>query len=159
MSNINGNFTDGVFTLDDDGANSQTLLLSNGDWKLSGLVPGGRQIEVSETRGATTGLRQGPRAYPTITVSAKLAAPLADFQKLALGESSGFISTTADIGDARTNDGDFSCNYGAESRTFAFDDLLLTALEYSEGSPNTIAFTFQIIGPVVIDGVTVIDAR
>lgn len=159
MSNIAGNFTDGVFTLDDDGANSQTLLLSNGDWKLSGLVPNGRQIEVTETRGAVTGLRQGPRALPTITVSAKLAAPLADFHKLALGESSGFTSTSVDIGDARTNDADFTCSYGAESRTFAFDDVLLTGLEYSEGSPNTISFTFTVYGPVVIDGVTVIDAR
>jgi hypothetical protein len=71
MSNIPANFTDGSFTLTDDNANSATLLMSQGDLSISGLVPDGRELVVSQSQGATVGLRKGQRAYPTISVTAR----------------------------------------------------------------------------------------
>ena len=66
MSNIPANFTDGVFTITDDNSLSATLLMSNGDQALSGLVTYGRAQVVTESRGAVVGLRKGARAFPTI---------------------------------------------------------------------------------------------
>ena len=56
MSNIPANFTDGVFTLTDDNSNSATLVMSQGDLSFSNLVPDGRELVVSQSRGATVGV-------------------------------------------------------------------------------------------------------
>ena len=95
MSNIPANFTDGTFSITDDNSNSATLVMSQGDLSFSGLVPDGREAIVSQSRGGTVGIRKGARAYPTISVSAILAAPSAAFQVLALGKTAGFQSTTS----------------------------------------------------------------
>ena len=159
MSNIPANFCDGVFTITDDNSNSATLLMSQGDLSFSNLVPDGRELVVSQSRGATVGVRKGARAYPTISVSAILAGPSAAFQVLALGETAGFTSTTVDIGDYAANDFDFSFDYGAESRDITGEDAVLTSIEITEGDTSTIAFTFQIAGPLSFDGTVVVSAR
>ena len=159
MSSIPANFTDGVLTLTDDASHSATLALSMGDLKVSGLVPDGRALEVYESRGAVVGARKGARARPTLSVAAILAAPSADFHRLAMGTTSGFTSTTADIGDYDANDLSFTFNYGAESRSITADDVILTGWEMSEGSPSTVALTFEILGPLELDGITIIGSR
>lgn len=159
MSNIPANFTDGVFTITDDNSNSATLVMSQGDLSFAGLTPDGRELIVSQSRGATVGVRKGARAYPTISVSAILAGPSADFQILALGETAGFTSTTVDLGDYAAVDVDFSFDYNAESRDITGEDAVLTAIEITEGETSTISFTFQIVGPVAFDGTTVVSAR
>jgi hypothetical protein len=159
MSQIPSNFTDGVFTITDGAAHSATLLLSNGDLAVTGIRPDGRATTKSESRGALVGLRKSARAYPQITVSAILACPLGDFEKQALGILGGFVSTSADIGDVPTNDFDFSFDYNAESRDITGDDLELLSLDYNEGDNSTISFTFEINGPMAVDGTTVITSR
>jgi hypothetical protein len=89
MSNIPANFTDGSFTITDDAANSATLLMSQGDLTVSGLVPDGRELVVSQSQGAT----------------------------------------------------------------------VLTSIEITEGDTSTIAFTFQIAGPMSFDGTVVVSSR
>jgi len=159
MSNIPANFTDGVFTITDDNSNSATLVMSQGDLSFAGLTPDGRELIVSQSRGATVGVRKGARAYPTISVSAILAGPSAAFQILALGETAGFTSTTVDLGDYAAVDFDFSFDYNAETRDITGEDAVLTAIEITEGETSTISFTFQIVGPVAFDGTTVVSAR
>ena len=162
MSNIPANFTDGVFTITDDKLgtpNSATLLMSNGDQSLSGLLPNGRAQVVTESRGAVVGLRQGARAFPTISVSATLAGPAAAFQELALGKTSGYVSTTVDIGDMVAVDFDFSFDYNGETRSYSGEDMVLTSMEITEGEVSTITFEFTIYGPLLLDAVTVISAR
>lgn len=159
MSNIPANFTDGVFTLTDDNSNSATLVMSQGDLSVGGLVPDGRELIVSQSRGATVGARKGARAYPTVSVSAILAGPSAAFNLLALGETAGFTSTTVDIGDYAACDFDFSFDYGAESRDITGEDAILTSIEITEGETSTISFTFQILGPMAVDGTDVVSAR
>ena len=156
MSNIPANFTDGVFTLTDDNSNSATLVMSQGDLSFGGLVPDGRELIVSQSRGATVGARKGARAYPTLSVTAILAGPSAAFQILALGETAGFTSTTVAIGDYAACDFDFSFDYGAETRDITGDDAICTAIEITEGETSTISFTFQILGPVQFDGTDVV---
>tara|TARA_S200002703_G_scaffold140227_2_gene131380 strand:+ start:378 stop:863 length:486 start_codon:yes stop_codon:yes gene_type:complete len=161
MSNIPANFTDGSFTITDDAGtpNSATLLMSQGDLSFSGLVPDGREVIVSQSRGATVGIRKGARAYPTISVSAILAGPSAAFQMLALGETAGFVSTADDLGDYATVDFDFSFDFGAETRDITGEDAILTSVEITEGETSTISFSFQIAGPVSFDGTAVVSAR
>jgi hypothetical protein len=159
MSNIPANFTDGSFTLTDDNANSATLLMSQGDLTVSGLVPDGRELVVSQSQGATVGLRKGQRSYPTISVTAILAGPSAAFQIQALGETATFTSTTVDIGDYAANDFDFSFDYAAETRDITGEDAVLTSIEITEGDTSTIAFTFQIVGPMSFDGTAVVSSR
>jgi hypothetical protein len=159
MSNIPANFTDGVFTLTDDNANSATLLMSQGDLSVSGLVPDGRELIVSQSRGATVGVRKGARAYPTLSVTAILAGPSAAFQILALGETASFTSTSVDLGDYAACDFDFSFDYGAETRDITGEDAVLTGIEITEGETSTISFSFQIVGPMQFDGTDVVSAR
>jgi len=159
MSAIPANFTDGAFTISDDAGNSATLLLSNGDLSVTGIKADGRATTKSESRGALVGLRKSARAYPQISVTAILSAPLGDFERLALGIIAGFTSTTADIGDVPTNNFDFSFDYNAESRDITGDDIELIGLDYTEGDNSSISFTFEINGPMLVDGETVISSR
>jgi hypothetical protein len=159
MSNIPANFTDGVFTITDDNSLSATLLMSNGDQALSGLVTYGRAQVVTESRGAVVGLRKGARAFPTISVSATLAGPAAAFQSLALGKTATAISTTLDIGDLFGVDFNFSFDYGAETRSYSGEDMVLTSMEITEGEVSTISFEFTVYGPLSLDAVVVIAAR
>lgn len=149
MSNTQASFVDGQVTITDDAGNSEALLLSEGDFSLSGVVPAGRALNLGETRGELTGARKGERTYPTISVSGKLSSPTAAFNMLALGLTAGFVSVTADIGDYPAVDFDFSFDYQAESRSYSGDDLVLTDFSSEEGSPySKVSFTFQILGPL-----------
>jgi hypothetical protein len=159
MSAIPANFTDGSITLSDDNSNSATLALANGDAQLSGLVPDGREAEVYQSRGATSGVRKGQRVYPTFTVSAQVEGDNQAFHDLAQGVTAGFTSTLADLGDYPGCDLDFSFDYGAESRDLVADDVILTGWEFQEGSPNTVSMTFQIVGPLTYNGTTYVSAR
>ncbi len=159
MSLIPSSFVDGVLTLSDDGAHSEVLELAMGDMKLSGVTPDGRNIEISESRGAVVGLRKTTRAKPMLSMSAMLASPSAAFHRLALGKTSGFVSTSADIGDGLTNDLSFTFNYGAETRNITADDLLLRSWDVSEGPTSTISLNFEVIGPLELDGVSIIPSR
>lgn len=159
MSLIPSSFSDGQFTITDDGGNSATLQLSQGDTSFDGLIPGGRTVTEVQSRAAFVGLRLGPRVAPTITINAVLSSPSDAFYRLAMGTTSGFVSTSADIGDAKTVDGTFSFSYGAESRQITFDDAYLQAFNVSEGDPSTVSLTLAIAGPVYIDGVALIGSR
>ena len=159
MSAIVANFTDGSFTLSDDNSNSSTLALANGDLSISGLVPDGREAEIYQSRGATSGVRKGQRVYPTLTVSGQVDKDNQSFHDLAHGVTVGFTSTLAALGDYPANDGDFSFDYGAETRDLVMDDLILTSWDFQEGSPSTISLTFQIVGPIVYNGTNYVSAR
>jgi len=159
MSLIPSSFSDGQLVITDDAGHSATLQLSQGDTSVSGLIPGGRTVTEIQSRGAFVGLRLGQRVAPTITINAVLSSPTDAVYRLAMGTTSGFVSTSADIGDARTVDGTFSFNYGAESRSITFDDAYLQAFDVSEGDPSTVSLTLAIVGPVELDGVTLIAQR
>ena len=159
MSTIPSSFIDGVFTITDDGGNSEILQCSNGDQALTGVMPNGRVVTPSESRGALCGLRQAARAFPQLPVSAILSAPASDFVKLALGLTAGFTSVAADIGDGVAVDFDMSFDYLAESRDYSGEDAVLTGLDYNEADPSNISFTFTIYGPMDIDGEAVIPLR
>jgi len=148
MSTVNANFCDGVFTITDDAAHSQTLNLSEGDLTITYDAQGGRQVTVSETRGAVTGVRRAARQIATISMTAKLADPGAPFQTLAMGQTAGYVSTVADLGDARGLDWSFSFPFGAALRSFYGQDLIFGEITITEGDPSTISFSGQIIGPV-----------
>lgn len=152
MSAIPSNFTDGVVTATDDNGNSATLTLSVGDFSLDGLMPDGRQVTVTESRGAIVGTRKAARARPTVTMSGTLSSPASPFQMLTMGETAGFISVLTNIGDAVGFDLSVSMNYGAESRSFAIQDLILTGISVKEGDPSTISYSCEILGPVSVTG-------
>lgn len=153
MSNIHASFVDGSFTITDDAAHSESLELAEGDFSLTGIVPNGRAPGRGETRGAWTGTRQDARVYPTITVTGKLADPTNDFHVLAMGDTAGFTSTSASLGDYPSVDFNFVFSYGAETRRYYGDDLILTDYSVSEGSPySTVSFTFEVQGPLYAVG-------
>jgi hypothetical protein len=164
MSTIHANFTDGSFTVTDDAAHSEALELAEGDFTLAGLLPDGRASDEGESRGHLTGIRKGARAYPTVTVTAKLSSPARPFNMLAIGATAGFTSTSVGIGDYATVDAVFSFAYGAETRKYTMDDLKLTDFTVTEGSPySTVAFSFEVKGPMTTTGpegtFTLISAR
>jgi len=160
MSAIPGHFVDGALTATDDAANSATLQMANGDQSLSGVVPDGRAAAKSESRGAVVGLRKGTRAYPQLSVSAIGAVAVDAFAKLIHGLTAGFTSVTADIGDYPAVDLSYTYDYGAESRSFTAQDCYLTDWSFDEGDPsNSVSMTFEILGPLTIDGETVISSR
>lgn len=152
-SDIHANFTDSVTTASDDNSNSATLRFTEGNYSLTGIVPNGRSVDASETQGSNTGLRQGARVYPQISVTAKLTDPSDAFNVLIMGKTAGFTSTTAAKGDAVTVDIDFSFDYGANSRDIVADDCLCTGFDVQEGSPsNTVQMSFIVYGKLTVDG-------
>lgn len=152
MSLIPSNFTDGTLTISDDGGHSATLSLSLGDFAISGLAPAGRAVTKTESRGAVVGARKAARAIPTFSGSATLASPAADFPMLAMGKTAGFVSVVSSIGDAAGVDLAFTANYGAETRSWAIQDVIFTSIEVKEGDPSTITYSGEIIGPVSVTG-------
>ncbi len=159
MSLIPSSFSDGVLTITDDGGNSATLQLSQGDQAVSGLIADGRTPTEVQSRGRFVGLRKGARVAPTLTINAILSSPSDAFHLLAWGKTAGFVSTSADIGDVATVDGAWTFNYGAETRRMDMDDMYLQSMDIAEGDPSTVSMTFGVIGPVEVDGVAVITQR
>ena len=154
-----GNFTDGTVTATDDAANSESLTLILGDFAWSNLKPDGREAETYESQGALTDLRKGARAYPSFSVSAQSATLGTAFEDLVMGETAGFASTTAGIGDYPTIDLSCDFSYSSSSRIVTADDCVCTAFDFSQGSPSTVKFTFEVKGPLVIDGTTYVSSR
>jgi hypothetical protein len=152
VSAIPSNFADGVWTITDDAGHSATLALSAGDFAISGFAPSGRALTVTESRGAVVGARLAGRAIPTFSGSATLSSPAAPFQMLALGETAGFTSVLATIGDGIGVDMAFSANYGAESRSWAIQDAVFDTVEVKEQDPSTITYSGRILGPVSVTG-------
>jgi len=153
MSTIQGSFVDGALSNTDDAAHSATLGLSEGDWSLE-IPTKGREVVEGQTRGAFTGLRLGKRVAATMSVSAKVSDPTDAYSRLVEGSTSGFTSTTADIGDVPTTDWSFSFNLGAESRRFYGQDAHLVNKSIKEGDVTTVSYTFSIYGPIYEVGAT-----
>lgn len=152
------NFTDGTVTATDDGGNSATApLLVSLSW--DGLVPDGRELEVYEAQGTVTGARKGARAYPTVTIEVQAASLDDDFYQLVNGVIAGFVSVTADIGDYAGVDLSIDESYSTDSRISTWQDCILTAEPYTGGSPGSVSMTFQVLGPVTIDGKTWVSSR
>jgi len=152
------NFTDGTITATDDGGNSETApLVTPLSW--DGIVPDGREAEVYQAQGATTGKRKGARVYPTVTVEMQAASLDDDFFKLVNGIIAGFTSVTADIGDYPSVDLSIDESFSTSSRISTWKDCHVTGEPYSGGSPGTVTVTFECSGPVTIDGDTWVSAR
>lgn len=152
------NFTDGTVTATDDGGNSETApLLTSISW--DGLVPQGREAEVYQAQGATTGKRKGARAYPTVTIEMQAASLDDEFFALCWGTIAGFTSTTADIGDYPSVDLSIDESYSTSSRISTWQDCHVTGAPYAGGSPGTVTVTFEVTGPVTIDGDTWVPSR
>lgn len=148
MSAVVSNFTDGTFTVTDDAGHSATLALAEGDFSLTYDAQDGREVSYYQTRGVISGVRKGARKIGTLTMSAKLADPGAGFQQLVQGKTSGYVSTTADIGDANAVDWDFSFDYGAQARAYYGEDMVVTEIKVDEGDPSKITFSADLIGPI-----------
>ena len=148
MSTINANFTDGVLTITDDAAHSQTLGLSEGDFSLTYDAQGGREVTISQTRGAVTGVRKAARRIGSLSMTAKLADPGVPFVRLAEGQAVGFTSVVADLGDANGVDWDFSFNFGAQVRKYYGQDAVFGEISIKEGDPSTISLTAELLGPI-----------
>jgi hypothetical protein len=147
MSTVNANFTDGVLTITA-GALSATLTLSEGDFSLEYDAQGGREVTISETRGAVTGVRKGKRRIGKLTCSAKLADPGVAFVQLAEGKTAGYVSVVADLGDANGVDWAFTFSYGAQTRSYYGDDAVFGVISITEGDPSKISFTADLLGPM-----------
>jgi hypothetical protein len=78
---------------------------------------------------------------------------------LAFGQTSGFVSVIADIGDDTGIDLSWSADYSTDTRTATFDDCVLTSYKIEQGEPNRASFTFTVYGPVTIGGETIIASR
>lgn len=148
MSQVHGSFVDCTFTITDDAGHSQSLALSEGDYTLEYDGQGGREVTVTETNGAVTGARKGKRKIGKLTMSAKLADPGAPFVQLAEGKTSGYVSTTADIGDANAVNWSLSFPYGAQSRSYYGDDAIFQGITMTVGDPSKISFTADLLGPI-----------
>ena len=153
------NFIDATVTIDDDAANSSAVPLLIGSTAIAGIVPDGRELEVYQTQGATTGARKGARVHPEITVEAQVHRLDGDFYQQAMGDLAGFVSVTADIGDYPANDITIDESYSADTRKIEAEDCILTGWSYTAGSPGQVSMTFQVIGPLKIDGVIYIPSR
>lgn len=148
MSTVHANFTDGAVVITDDAGHSATLALAEGDLSLEYDAQGGREVTISETRGAVTGARKGKRKTGKLTISAKLADPGEAFVRLAEGKTAGYTSVTADIGDANGVDWSFSFSYGVQLRSYYGEDAVFGAIQVSEGDPSKISFTAELLGPM-----------
>ena len=148
MSTINANFTDGVLAITDNAAHSASLALSEGDFSLEYDAQGGREITISESRGAVTGVRKGKRKIGKLTCTAKLADPGEAFIRLAEGKTAAYSSVVADLGDANGVDWSFTFSYGAQVRSYFGEDAIFGAITVTESDPSTISFTADLIGPM-----------
>lgn len=158
IGDIPSSYVDGSVTATDDNSNSATLTRASGDFSFSGMSQNGREIEKSESRGVTIGLRLTARKHPQVTVTRVLATPNDAWNLIVNGLTSGFTSVTADIGDVKSVDLDFNFDYGADVRDVVMTDCHLTDYSLDE-SGGTESYTFECIGPVSIDSQIFISSR
>lgn len=154
------NFDDGTLTFSDDGANSAVLQKFTGTMSVSNIQPGGRESVITQAQGAVIGARKGARALVTISISGHVARFDESAYQILMGTIGGYVSTAADIGDDPHCDLQCDESYSADSRIWTFDDVR-GVLEYSQsaGGSAEISIELTCIGPVVVDGVTLISSR
>jgi hypothetical protein len=145
-----GNFVDGTLVATDGSTLSATLALYDGAYSLDNLMPGGAEVEVYQSQGHVVGARKGARVLPTLSVNGHLTTPLDSFRSLVLGITSGFLSTTADIGDAAAVKLTFTATYGTSLRRYVLNDCRITAAGLTGGSPSAYALTFEVLGAVTL---------
>jgi len=145
-----GNFRDGTLVATDGSTLSATLALYDGAYSIDNLVPDGAEVEVYQAQGHVVGARKGARVFPTIGINGHLNTPLDAFRSLATGITAGFVSTTADIGDAVAVKLTFTATYGTSLRRYVFNDCRLTGHGHTGGSPNAYALTFECLGAVTL---------
>ncbi len=148
MSSIPANFTDAVFTIADGAGHSAPLSLGQGDINIGPLGQDGKEVEVYQSRGANVGARLGARKEIAFSGSAILTGPRDAFMQLAAGQTAGYVSVTADLGDAKGVDWQLDYSYGAELRQLYGDDMIIKDLQFAEGSPSTVSYSGVILGPI-----------
>lgn len=140
---------DGALTASDDASHSESALYHLADHTLDGLVPSGAVVDRTTSGGHVIGLREGDRAIPTFSITLVGASSLSAFDALILGVTSGFVSTTLDIGDAKAVDLVWSFPYGAEQRAYSMEDCVCTGHGHKAGSPsNSKTYNFEVNGIV-----------
>lgn len=156
-------FVDGSLTATDDAGtpHSGTLGGMTGTYSVSGIKPNGREVIVAQSQGAVFGVRQGARAFPTITIEAHAVRFDSDFDKLVRGTTSGFVSVMADIGDAVAVNLDLSEDYSTDTRGVLAEDCVLDTMapSMSDGESGKVQYTFIVHGKLTIDGDVVIAGR
>ena len=152
------NFDDGTMTVTDDGGNSATITNLQGSYSVSDVHPKGRAAATTQVQGAFIGDRLGERTPVKISFEAVSPRLDADFIKIMMGTIAGFTSTVADIGDGIRFDLELDESYSTDSRVSTFKDCRAT-ISYTVGQPGSISGEIECIGPVVLDGVTVIASR
>ncbi len=135
------------------------LQLDNGDFGVDNILPNLRNIEAYETRGQLSALRHAGRAYPTFSLSAKMAEFSNDTTGTLLDLLNGTgefadpapVSTTTAIGDVMTVDIEFTIDGAAVGEegdhTITLHDVHITT-SFAEGSPNTLSFSGTVYGEI-----------
>lgn len=142
-----GTFCDLAISIADDAGSphTATLALFAGEASVEGITADGRVVSAFQSQGAYVGLRKGERQPITLTVTGHLARPIDDFRELALGETSGFVSTTADLGDVATVDLTLTLTHSGDVRTIVMEDAHLEG-SISIGEGNQFSATFTCYG-------------
>jgi len=149
VSGVPAVLNDGQITGSDDGGNSATLGNATGDFTASALTPDGQEVVLVDSRGVYIGDRLGPRVPVTGSFSVSASDPGDAFAQLSIGDTAGYVSTTAAIGDVKRIDLVFDFGYGAETRQLVLDDCHLTR-DLSEGNPSTFTYNYTAIGYVAV---------
>lgn len=158
------NSTMGRITLVDGSASPVSLVLAfeRGDFALSGIPSGGKLNEVVKNtrRGKLLSTARGERVFPSGSFSSWLtelgdsAGTVADFvsQRGAYSGNTG----TRGAGEVYTCDVKIeflAASFGAKNETFLVEDctFVMDVAEAMEG--NTLSFSFESLGRVLLDGV------
>lgn len=177
-TNVKTKFDKGSVILEDGSgpALTHSIQFDNGDWEVSGLLPGGRAIIVPEARGHRTGpARLGARAYPSFKLTGKLAAltdlgvgptdgTLQDFLHAKAGTRFATRKTKENYGASAVQaELPFTCrvtinmegtDYGDGGDHVWVCDRVHLSQDVSAGDEVTITLTGQVLGAMSQDGVT-----
>jgi hypothetical protein len=137
-----------------------TVALDRGDFSLSGVMEGLKNVAAYQTRGELKSLRKTDRAFPTGSFSAMVAefsddtaGTVADML-LGNGEFAARTRTTRVPGDAMTLDVKLTVegtDYGDDAdQVITLQDCVLT-MDFTEGDPDTLTFNFTCYGDIAGD--------
>lgn len=138
-----------------------TCTFDMGDFALTGMVEGLREIVAHERKGNLCGLSYGARVFPTFSFTAKVAqftdatsGTLTDMVlKTASSEFAAAVSTSG-TGRPYTLDVSFTVegsDYGDDAdHTFTLEDCHLT-VDFSEGDSDTLSISGTVYGAITGD--------
>lgn len=162
LSSVTKNFRDGSIAIEDGTGTpiSMTVAYEDGDFSISGLIEGQKQVVHYQDRGDYYSSRKTTQVYPKFSFTAHMTELSDNTNKNLIdvcrktGAWSAGVSTlgaAAEVWAVKITLTVEGTNHGdAADHTIVLDDCVITDVQFAEGDPNKFTISGECVGTITI---------